>query len=379
MRPAFVLSVIVPLLLGACQQSNEGNASATSQPSLPAPPPASALPTSHPSPTQLPSASTWPEPGARGAALGFVGALAVTPQAVFALYTPPETEGVLNGAPSTMVARIDRVSGAVLKAGPFPGALRIAVGFESVWVGAGNLYLPTPDPQAVDLVRLDADSLTVRARISLPPEKVKYPLVVDPAAGTTGLWVAHGVHIYRLDPLTDGISRSWSIDGVVSSIALSPTGERLYVGAQTTTDPWATISAWDTTTMNRLASVSTGGGGMGGPEVAAGTDKVWVAYATGMMGQIEERRASDLSDLHSKTPAFSNSIRVEVAGGFVLFTDGMSERLGCLDPQTGAVLSTTEHAPGSVVAGDRYGLFVGGLNGVAPLILGAGCRPEAGG
>jgi DNA-binding beta-propeller fold protein YncE len=277
-----------------------------------------------------------------------------------------------------MVARIDRVSGAVLKAGPFPGALRIAVGFGSVWVGAGNLYLPTPDPQAVDLVRLDADSLTVRARLSLPQEKVQYPLVVEPVAGTIGLWVAYGAHIYELDPLTDSISRSWSMNGVVSSIALSPNGERLYVGAQTSSDPWATISSWDTTTMNRLASVSTGGGGLGGPEVVAGSDKVWVAYATGMMGQIEERRTSDLADLHARTPAFSNSIRVQVAGGFVWFTDGMAERLGCLDPQTGAVLSTTEHVQSDVVAGDNSGLFVGDLNGVAGLIPAARCRSEAG-
>ena len=181
-------------------------------------------------------------------------------------------------------------------------------------------------------------------------------------------------HIYKLDPLTNDVSHSWSIDGVVSSIALSPRGERLYVGAQTSNDPWATISAWDTTTMNRLVSVSTGGGGLGGPEVVAGSDKVWVAYATGMMGQIEERRASDLADLHSKTPAFSNSVSVQVVGGFVLFTDGMSGRIGCLDPQTGTVLSTMERPLGGVVAGDKSALFVGGQNGVAELILPGRCR-----
>jgi hypothetical protein len=364
------MSVIVPLLIGACQQSNQSNAPASPQASSPT--------TAQPSPIQHQSPSAWPTSRAREVALGFVSALAVTQQAVFALYTPPGTEGVLNGARNTMVARIDRVSGVVLKAGPFPGALRIAVGFGSVWVGAGNLFLPSPDPQAVDLVKLDADSLTVRARISLPPEKVQYPLVVEPAAGTTGLWVAYGAHIYNLDPLADSVSHSWSIDGVVSSIALSPGGDRLYVGAQTSSDPWATISAWDTTTMNRLVSVSTGGGGMGGPEVVAGTDKVWVAYATGMMGQIEERRASDLADLHAKTPAFSNSISVQVAGGFVLFTDGMSGRIGCLDPQTGTVLSTAERPFGGVVAGDRSVLFVGGQNGVAELIPAARCRQEAG-
>lgn len=341
---------------------------------------------SSPTPSRSPQTATgatpssvvsWPSPTAAEVKLGAVGDLVVGPGAVYALYTPVGTEGKLAGAINVRVARIDRASGVVRTVGPFPGALRLAVGAGSVWVGGGNHFGAASYPGAVGIVRLDANTLQQLASVSLPPEPAQRALVAAVAASSDLVWLAYGAHLYALNPKSDAIEGKQSISGTAASIAFDAQASRLYVGADASdTQNQATITQWDPSTLTEVASAPTGGASLGGPEVAAAGNDVWVAFATGMLGQVEHRRAPDLTLLASPTGLNTNSVRVYLAGGFVWTTDGMANRLACLDPQTGAVLASTTLNLGGVVAGDRAGLFVGDINGVSSLVPDPRCRQQ---
>lgn len=362
--PAYVIkrmasAVALPLLICACQSSSAPN------------------PSAHTSAGVTPSsvAGSWQTPSAREVTLGAVGDLAVNPQAVYALYTPAGTQGKLAGAINTMLARIDRASGIVHKAGPFPGALRIAVGGGSVWVGGSNQYPASPYPGAIGVVRLDPDSLKQLVSVALPGERDQRPLVAAVAASPGQVWLAYGRHLYQLDPKTGAVQSKQSLDGVAASITIDSKTSRLYVGSDAAANQTqATITEWGTATMRKLASDVTGGAGLGGPQIAAAGNDVWVAFATGMLGQVEHRRASDLSVLPTASSRYTNSVRVYIAGGFVWTTDGMANQLACLDPVIGAIRASTSLNLGGVVAGDTAGLYVGNVRGVDGLVPDPRCR-----
>lgn len=305
--------------------------------------------------------------------LGPVAAMALSPEAVYALYAPSATPGP-SGALKTRLVRIDRKSGAVLTAGPFPWATTLAVAGSSLWIG-GNSQDPTRQPpETLALIRLDASTLKVLQRLPLPPETAQ-PLVINIAADSNSLWVALGSHLYRMNASTGHTLISRTLIGNATSIALDPSGQRLYVGIDG--DPvtsQATVSEWDATTLRELASSTTGGGDLGGPQLAAGTNDVWVAFATGMLGQVEHRRAVDLQIVPGAAAIYTNAVRVFVAGGMVWATDDMAGRLMCLDPLTGAVVWSRSQVLGGVIAGDDSGLYLGDNNGVAPLLVDPRCR-----
>jgi hypothetical protein len=309
--------------------------------------------------------------------LGAVGDLEVSPRAVYALYTPVGTQGKLAGAANVMVARIDRASGIVRKAGPFPGAFRLAIGAGGVWVGGGNEFPATPFPGAIGIVRLDPETLQELASVPLPPEPAQRALLAAIAAGSEQVWLAYGSHIYQLDPNTGAVQGKRPLSGIAASISFDSQIGRLYVGADAADgQAQATITEWSAATLGEVASADTGGASLGGPQVAAAGGDVWVAFATGMLGQIEHRRASDLTVLPSATSQYTNSVRVYLAGGFVWMTDGMVNRFACLDPHTGATLADVKLNLGAVLSGDREGLFVGDVNGVEALVPDARCRQQ---
>lgn len=263
--PAYVIkrmasAIALPLLICACQSSSAPN------------------PSAHTSAGVTPSSvdGSWQTPSAREVTLGAVGDLAVSPQAVYALYTPAGTQGNLAGAINTMLARIDRASGIVHKAGPFPGALRIAVGAGSVWVGGSSQYPASPYPGAIGVVRLDPDSLKQLVSVALPGEGDQRALVAAVAASADHVWLAYGRHLYQLDPTTGAVQSKQSLDGIAASIAIDSKTSRLYVGSDAAANQTqATITEWDTATMRKLASDVTGGAGLGGPQVAAAGNDAW--------------------------------------------------------------------------------------------------------
>jgi len=316
--------------------------------------------------TTIPSTDVLP--AGSGPNLGPVAAIALSPEAVFALYAPSATPGP-SGVLKTRLARIDRKSGAMLTEGPFPWATTLAVAGSSIWIGGNN-----QDASSRSLIRLDASTLKVLERLPLPPETLQ-PLVSNIAAESNSLWLALGSHLYRMNASTGDTLVSRTLDGNATSIALDPSGQRLYVGIDgAALTSQATVSEWDAATLRELASSETGGGDLGGPQLAAGTNDVWVAFATGMLGQVEHRRAVDLQIVPGAAARYTNAVRVFVAGGIVWATDEMASRLMCLDPSTGAVLWSRTQVLGWVISGDDSGLYLGDNNGVVPLPVDPRCR-----
>lgn len=300
-------------------------------------------------------------------ALGSVGDLAVSPRAVYALYAPPGGQGTVA---TDMLARVDRFSGAVRKIGPLPGAARVAVGAGSVWVGGSSRPGGT-----IGVVRLDPDTLQQRASVPLPAESADRPLVAGLAASADRVWLAYGMHLYRLDPSTGAVQSRQSLDGPATSIAFDASVGRLYVGSDAAgTQTQATVTEWDAATERRLAGAGTGGAALGGPEVAAAADGAWVAFATGMLGGVEHRRASDLTAVPTASTRYTNSVHVYVASGFVWTADSMANQLACLDPATGAVRVSRTQSLGGVVAGDAAGIYLGSDSGVGTLVPDPRCR-----
>ncbi len=308
--------------------------------------------------------------------LGPVADLALGPQAVYVLYSPPTSEGALANATDTRLARIDRTTGQVVTAGPFPFAWHIALAGGVVWIGPNNQYAGTSASDSRILLSVDAGTLATRVRATLPSDAAPRSLVANLAADSDSAWVAYGMHLYRLAATSGVTLASHSLVGIATSIALDPSGQRLYVGidAAATGGSQASITEVVPATLEPLVSVSTGGGGLGGPNVAAGANDVWISYATGMLGQVEHRQASDLALVPIASALHSNGVRVFEIAGMVWVSDSMAGQLMCLDPRSGAVLAAWSTDQVSVVAGDGSGLYFGDINGVASLQPDSRCR-----
>ena len=323
-----------------------------------------------------PASSPAPLPESKQWKLGPVADIAVSPDAIFALYSPTTTEGALTNATDTRLARIDRGSGVVVTAGPFPFAMQIAFAAGRVWIGPINQY---PGASATDsrmLISVDALTLSVTQRLTLPAEAAQRQLVANLASDSSSVWVAYGTHVYRLDATSGRTIASHSVSGVATGIALDPSGGRLYVGADAavSNQSQASITEFEAAALTPLASASTGGGDLGGPQVAAGPDDVWVSYATGMMGQVEHRQASDLAPLPLASAVHTNGVRVYEVAGVVWVSDQMAGELICLNRQSGAVRAGWTTPEGGVVAGDALGSYFGDITGLASFQPDPRCR-----
>src|SRR6266702_3283430 len=278
----------------------------------------SPMPTSSPSGQsgQLTMDQRWP--------VGPVADIAVGRDAVYVLYSPPTSEGALSNATETRLGRIDRASGKLITAGPFPFARQIALAGGVVWIGPNNQYAGTSAPDSRMLLGVDARSLSTQYRVTLPNDGAQQALVANLASDSDTVWVAYGRHLYRLAAGSGAMLASHSL----------------------------------------LGTATTGGGDLGGPHLAAGAQDVWVSYATGMLGQVEHRQASNLAQLPVASAMHTNGVQVFEIAGMVWVSDDMAGQLMCLDPQTGAVRATWGTMQGGVVDGDGSTLYFGDINGL---------------
>lgn len=352
---AGIATLLALLVLTSC--STGGDRMPSPGASAPATTPASAL---------LPVTRFWK--------LGPVADLAVGPHGVYALYSPATSEGALPNATDTRLARIDRTTGALATAGPFPFAWHVVSAGTTVWIGPNNQYSGSSATDSRTVVSVDAQTLMTQQRVVLPAEAAPGQLIASLAADSSSVWVAYGSHLYRLAAGSGRIIASQPIAGTASSIALDPSGQRLYVGVNTdSSTSSATISEFEPASLKLLVSAPTGGGGLGGPQVAAADNGVWVSYATGMLGQVEHRQSSNLATVPVSRSLFSNGVHVFVATGIVWVSDAMAGRLVCLDPQMGVVRGDWMTAQGGVVSGDASATFLGDIAGVSAFHPDARC------
>jgi hypothetical protein len=149
-----------------------------------------------------------------------------------------------------------------------------------------------------------------------------------------------------------------------TSLSIDPAGRRLYAGAVSGEGTGALVIEWDAATGARIASAPTGGAELGGPQVTAAADGVWIAYATGMMGAVEYRRATDLSMPAGPQYGHTNGIRVFAGGNALWFVDPGAGRLACADLSTGRIAASSQETLPGVVVADENGSYLGDSDGV---------------
>ena len=325
-------------------------------------PPPSASPSPSPAPSPSPSATPSPSWVARHVSFGQVTAMSLDASAIFALYAPPRDSGGFNPA-QFRLARVDRSTGALITAGPFPNAWELARTAGGLWVAAGaELWAPGSDTQWLTLV--DPVTLKVKQRVRLPGSP-DTGIPSDPhlAATSSLMWLGYGHALYRLDPSTGRVLSTQASPGTVTSISIDPSGHRLYtaiVPAQTGT---AQVVEWDASTGGRIGSAPTGGGDLGGAHVAAAPGGVWISYATGMMGAVERRADPSLSLVAGPEGGHTNSIRAFVGGGALWLVDGAG-RVTCAELRTGAAAASSQEVQPTAVVADANGSFLGDAEGV---------------
>jgi hypothetical protein len=314
-----------------------------------------------PSPTPSPSAT--PSWITRQVGLGQVQAMSLDATAIFALYAPNPVSGGID-ASQMRLARVDRSSGAVTTAGPFPNAWHMARVSSGLWLAAGaDPANPSADTQWLTLV--DPVTLKVKQRVHLPGQPTAGTYSVPQLTGTSDLlWSAYGNSLYRLDAATGRVLLTQNLGGTATGLSIDPSSHRLYAGWVPSQMTDALVIEWDGSTGRRIASAPTGGAGLGGPGVAAAPDGVWIAYATGMMGAVEHRSAADLTLLPEPPARHANGIHVFVGGGTLWLVDSMAQEVGCADLRTGAIAaSVNETGPAALVA-DANGSYLGDADGV---------------
>ncbi len=334
------------------------------------------VPTSSASPSPSPSASATPLSSwvTRRVPFGQVTTMSLDASAIFALYAPAPVSGGID--PSKIgLARIDRVTGAVATAGVFPYAKSVARVAAGLWVAAG----PTVGEGTVGadtkwLTLVDPVSLSVKQRVRLPAQADSGPFAAPRLAGTSNLlWLGYGHSLYQLDPATGRILLTESLPVNTTSISIDPSGNRLYAGVVSSQGTGALVIEWDASTGARIASAPTGGADLGGPQLAAAADGVWIAYATGMMGSVEYRSATDLSMLVGPQSGHTNGIRVFVGGGVLWLVDGGAGRLACADPRSGTMVASSQESFPAAVVADASGSYLGDADGVGFLRPDASC------
>jgi hypothetical protein len=215
------------------------------------------------------------------------------------------------------------------------------------------------------LTLVDPVSLSVKQRVRLPAQADPGSFSVPWLAGTSNLlWLAYGQSLYRLDPTTGRILLTESLPLNTTSISIDASGHRLYAGAVPGDGTGAQVIEWDASTGARIASAPTGGADLGGPELAAAADGVWIAYATGMMGAVEHRGATDLAMLFDPQYGHTKGIRVFVGGGAVWFVDPGAGRLACADLRTGTTTASSQETLPAAIVADANGSYLGDSDGV---------------
>jgi hypothetical protein len=372
LQPVLASAAIVAVAAGLAVTLRMVRDHAAARPSIAATPTVTAVPSPSASPSPSPSVgANWVT---RQVPVGQVTAMSLDSAAVFALYAPTPASGGID--PSQIrLARVDRATAAVVTAGPFPNAWRMTRTGAGLWLAAGSeAWAPKADTQWLTLV--DPVTLTVKLRVRLPGQADTGQPSDPQLAGTSNLmWLAYGHSLYRLDPSTGRVLLTKALSGTATGLSLDASGQRLYLGLNSTSNQGAEalVTEWDASTGGSLGSASTGGAGLGGPMVAAASDGVWVAYATGMQGQIEHRNASALSLLATPPQQHSNGIRVAVGGGAVWLVDSGAQQLACADPSSGAVAASSPETLPAVVVADATGTYLGDSDGVAFLQPPASC------
>jgi hypothetical protein len=360
------VSLLAVSVVTACNSSSSVGAAASTAPLATAT--TSPTTTTPPTPPTTTAAAEL-RPGERILTLGVVRALAIDAAAVYAETSPDTTTPV---GPNSIV-RIDRKSGKTTESGPilgYPGQL-VSTGR---WLWTDDWPIGPQGGHHAELVQLDAVTLAVRQRISLPDQSASL------AAVPGGLWVGAPSRLLRLDPDTGRIAAPIALQpGDGTSVATGPDGRLLYVAQGNVglnpakpNQPYQTVvlSERDAGNGRLLATRSDLPSVIGAALAPIGAPNgVWVSFPTGMLGQVQLLRASDLVTIATFTrfveAAGTNSADGTVSGDRLWVTDQVGF-VSCADRATGRLLATRSFTATAVVS-DGTTLYAATETGLALL------------
>jgi hypothetical protein len=209
--------------------------------------------------------------------------------------------------------------------------------------------------RAGDVARLDPGSLVPTLRVHVDAE------VTDMASSPDRLWVATAKEIDEVDPFDGKITASYPLPASLTRFAVSPDGTRVYASlSRPVRHDTLPVIEIDTATGSVVARTRGGYADLGGVGGLTATPQgVWIATATGMMGDAIFARASDLrkrvgeAGQRRGSIVGTNAIQLWLAARrlWEFVPDGS---LQCFDPPD-------PRAKGYVVAENHRQLGIGGV------------------
>lgn len=235
----------------------------------------------------------------------------------------------------------------------------------------------TVDAETTTVLGFDPVTLTAstRVRVSLPGS-AEQGVALASGGRLSAVVVGGGRTVAFVDP--DRVRRV-SVDGLVSRVAMSADGRRLYVVALTIDHAAVRLETLDPRTGERLAaSIETDS--ILGPLATSGG--LWDTWAGGHAAAIEFRPAHDLSAAVRPDPGSSGGgldVLPAISAGVAWL--GGDSQIGCADPSTGVVRATARIGLGpggsvlgyvsgmTALVGKVYAIFSGSVGGRAESTL----------
>ncbi len=244
------------------------------------------------------------------------------------------------GATGFEITRVGPVTGRV-------GPSRRVAGVAGMGFGGGLLWVirhpPSSHGAAPSLLALNPATLAIVHTVALPQQPGWGPSRIAYAGGL--IWIAGTHSLIAINPATMTLAETVPVGstGGFTGIAASPGGTALWTTEATPGGggPVA-VQRRDPHTGTALAAINGPAGSLGGAQIAAASDRAWLAYWTGMQGgytQVVDRDGRLAGTPPPERHRFANGIEVYLAGRRLWILDGMTGSIACASDTTGRILA----------------------------------------
>jgi DNA-binding beta-propeller fold protein YncE len=248
---------------------------------------------------------------------------------------------VIDRRVGTRIVAVDLRTGEVLARHRLPGATAMALSAGSLWVAVTDRHAEPGESGRIE--RLDKRTLGPLATFPLPNRPLGLAIAPD------GLWVPSGDRLLLLRRDDGHVVRNVPVLGVVGSITVAPSGDRLYV-ATSRAGGWAdslAIEERDAATGELLARSRLT---YGTPFTLVATDDgVWAQTPTGNFGTARFLRRDGLAQVDRLALETGQRSDVLPLRSTVWLT-GSPSPLICIDPATQRVVQRVPVTHGNVLS-----------------------------
>ncbi len=248
----------------------------------------------------------------------------------------------------------DLRTGAVHRGPVFPGGGTLTV--NSIVIASGYLWVsrfPRSSSQPV-VSQVDPRSLAIVRSIRLPKEPAVYPAIAVAAGPGDSVWIGSFQTLLRVDAGTGGVLARVKLPPhlAVSDVSVDPAHRHLYVSMAHVVRGGVegnAVAEYAARTGRRVAAAVRGliTDSVAGAALTAVPGGVWASFRTGMQGLTIHLRQQDLAMIAPPGPgiALTSANRIfhwfmsatTIYGGGALWLANQAGIIACLDPRTGKV------------------------------------------